>query len=236
MSSGSWSLVEFASHLLEGEEREAVLGDLVELREGAWQGLLGVLGLVARRQALGWRSLQAWVAGFVVAMPSSYLLVAIAGSVSATFQRLVLHRTVPWAPTGHEGFLLLLCHVFLLVAWSWTVGFVAGSLSRGAVWISVAACAGMVLFCAHHLVAGGLSKVFLILFFAPAIWGLWQGARVSKITLRAAMLLAITITALMISAWGSGALWAPNWLLVLPVWYLVVVAWKRAALPMQRAR
>jgi hypothetical protein len=242
MSSASWSLVEVASQLLERDEREAVLGDLTEMGESAWRGLLGVLGLVVRRQATGWRSLKAWVAGFVVAMPSSYLLVAIAGSVSATFQRLVLHRTLPWAPTGHEGFLLLLCHAFLLIAWSWTVGFVAGSLSRGAVWITVAASGGMILFCGHHLVAEVLSKFFLILFFVPVIWGLWQGTRVWKITLRAAMLLATTITLLMIAAWSSAALWAPNWLLVLPPWYLVAVAWKRgagsggaAALPMQRA-
>jgi hypothetical protein len=229
MSSASWSLVEFASQFLGQDEREAVLGDLTEMRESAWRGLLGVVGLVVRRQALGWRSWRPWLAGFVVAMPSSYLLVAIAGSVSATFQRLVLHRSLPWAPTGHEGFLLLLCHLFLLIAWSWAVGFVVGSLSRGTVWISVAVCAGMVSSCVHHLVDGVISKSFLILFFVPAIWGLWQGVRISRITLRAAGLLAMTVTVLMISAWGRGALWAPNWLLVLPVWYLVAVAWRRGA-------
>lgn len=228
MSSASWTLVEFASQLLERDEREAVLGDLTETGESAWRGLLGVLGLVVRRQAVGWRSWRPWLAGFVVAMPSSYLLVAIAGSVSATFQRLVLHRSLPWAPTGHEGFLLLLCHVFLLIAWSWTVGFVVGSLSRGVVWISVAVCAGMVGYCAHHLVNSVLSKCFLTLFFVPAIWGLCQGVRISKITLRAAVLLAMTVTAVMIAAWSSAALWAPNWLLVLPVWYLVAMTWKSA--------
>ena len=238
MSSASWSLVEFASHLLARDEREAVLGDLTETGESAWRGLLGVIGLVVRRQALGWRSWRPWLAGFVVALPSSYLLVAIAGSVSATFQRLVLHRSLPWAPTGHEGFLLLLCHAFLLIAWSWTVGYVVGSVSRGTVWISVAVCAGMVGYCAHHLVASVLSKFFLTLFFVPAIWGLWQGVRISRITPRAAVVLAVTITVLMISAWSSAALWAPNWLLVLPVWYLVAAAWRRGAAtagPVQRA-
>jgi len=229
MSSASWSLVEFASQLLARDEREAVLGDLAEVGESAWQGLLGVLGLVVRRQVLGWRSWRPWLAGFVVAMPSSYLLVAISGSVSATFQRLVLHKTVALAPTGHEGFLLLLCHVFLLIAWSWTVGFVIGSLSRGTVWISIAICTGMISYCAHHLVAGVLSKVFLTLFFVPAIWGLWQGVRISKITLRAAVSLGMTITGVMIAAWSSAALWAPNWFLVLPVWYLVAMTWRQTA-------
>jgi hypothetical protein len=50
-----WSLVEVASQPLERDEREAVLGDLLEADESAWHGLLDVLGLVIRRQVELWK-------------------------------------------------------------------------------------------------------------------------------------------------------------------------------------
>jgi hypothetical protein len=227
MSSASWLLMNFVSQLLERDEREAVLGDLAEAGESAWRGSLGVLGLAVRRQALEWKSWRPWLAGFVVAMPSSYLLVAVSASVTATFQRVVLHRTLGWhSPTGNEGFLLLLCHAFLLIAWSWTVGFAVGAVSRRTVWISIALCAGLIFLCAHGFVSGVLCEISLILFFVPAIWGMWQGIRSAQIKLWAAVLLAMTITLLMIAAWSKAALWVPNWLLVLPPWYLVAMVSK----------
>jgi hypothetical protein len=45
--------VELAPRPLEREEREAVLGDLVESRKSAWQGLLGVLGECGIRSDAG---------------------------------------------------------------------------------------------------------------------------------------------------------------------------------------
>ena len=52
MTSTSWSFVEAAARLLAHDEREAVLGDMVDGNENVWQGLLGVLGLVFRREAV----------------------------------------------------------------------------------------------------------------------------------------------------------------------------------------
>ena len=49
MTSTYWPLLEVAARLLERDEREAVLGDVQETGEGAWRGLLDVLGLVVRR-------------------------------------------------------------------------------------------------------------------------------------------------------------------------------------------
>jgi len=74
MTSPNWSLVEWAARLLEQEEREAVLGDLVETRESAWDALFDVLVLVIRRQSLEWKSWKPWLAGFGVTLPSSFLL------------------------------------------------------------------------------------------------------------------------------------------------------------------
>jgi hypothetical protein len=47
-----WSVVEAAAQLLDRDEREAVLGDLLEAGESAWRGLIDVVGLVVRRA--GW--------------------------------------------------------------------------------------------------------------------------------------------------------------------------------------
>ena len=92
MNAIAWPLVEFTSRLLDHEEREVVLGDLLETNENAWRGLLDVFGLVSRRQAGLWRDLRPWLAGFALALPSSYLLMTASLSVSCTYQRLVNHK------------------------------------------------------------------------------------------------------------------------------------------------
>jgi len=242
MNGIAWVLVELASRLLEHDEREAVLGDLLESNESAGQGLLDVFGLVLRRQAGLWRDFRPWLAGFVVALPSSYLLTYVSVSVSCTYQRLVNHRVYDkWWPTGQEGFSLLLCHIFLLIAWSWASGYFVGSLSRRTVWVSAAlSLFPSVIFCFPAYPLESLSKLCLFLFLLPAILGARQGMRNTRISLRSASLLALTVTVLMISAWSSKALWISNWALILPAWYLVATAWPsgqkgRTASPMHLA-
>ena len=55
-------LADLVSQMLEPHEREVVQGDLLEAGESAWQSLVGILGLVIRREAAlgktggrGWR-------------------------------------------------------------------------------------------------------------------------------------------------------------------------------------
>jgi len=242
MSSASWSLVEIAALLLEREEREVVLGDLVESGESSWGALLGVIGLVAQRQAVQWNSCRPWLAA-LVALPSSYLLMYVTVSVSFTCQRLILHKTFGWgAPTGNEGFFLLLCHIFLMLAWSWASGFIVGSTSRRTVWASAVLCAVPILFFWPGFQEGFLPRLSVILFLVPGIFGVKHGLRTSKINLSIAVLLAVAVTASMISAWSNAALWHLNWLLILPPWYLVATARKphpsnsaASTLPMQQA-
>lgn len=237
MSSASWSLVETASRFLEREEREAVLGDLIESGETAWRGLLAVLGLVARRQALICKNPEPWLAG-CVALPSSYLLMYVTVSVSCTFQRLILHKTFGWnSPTGNEGFFLLLCHLFLTLTWSWTAGFIVGSTSRKTVWASAMLCAVPILFLWPGFQEGFLPRLSVILFLVPGIFGVRHGLRTSRIDRPMAILLALAVTMSMISAWTNSALWHFNWLLILPPWYLVATARQtdignRAAVPL----
>ena len=227
MSGIPWPLVGLVSKLLDEDEREAVLGDLLEINEGAWQGFLDVSGLVFRRQIGLWKDPRPWLAGFVVALPSSYLLMYVSLSVTCTYQRLVNHRIYGWhGPTGHEGFPLLLCHIFLLIAWSWSAAYIVGSVSRRTLWASAALSLfpAVFSFCMHP--SGSFSTLWVFLFLPPAIVGAWRGLRNSRIALRSAFLLALTMTVLMIAAWSNKALWVPNWILIWPAWYLVAMAWR----------
>jgi hypothetical protein len=227
MTGVGWSLVEVAAQLLERDEREAVLGDLLETAETAWQDLLDILGLVIRRQASPWKDWRPWLAAFGVALPSSLLLMGVSVSVSCTYQRLTGPKFFDGcAATGQEGFLLLLCHVLLLIAWSWTCGFVVGSVSRRTLWVSAALCLFPCLFCLARFREASLSRLCLFLFLLPAILGVRHGLRSTRIKLGSAFVLAITVTVLMISAWSNGAMWILNWALLWPAWYLAATAWR----------
>lgn len=226
MTNAAWPLVEFAARLLETPERDAVLGDLLEAGEGAWQGLLQVLGLALRRHAVLWKGWQPWLAG-LGALPSSYLLMGVSASVSCTYERLrrpdcFVHE---W-PTGHEGVVLLLCHVVLLLAWSWSAGFLIGSVSRRTVWASAALC--VLPFHMFTFNIEPLPKVCLLLFVLPALLGIWHSLRLTRINPFVALAVATSVTGLMVFAWNSNALWILNWGLLCPPWFLVATARRRA--------
>lgn len=242
MNSIAWPVVELFSKLLEQGEREVVLGDLLETNESAWRRSLDIFGLILRRQAELWKNPRPWFAGYIVTLPGSYLLMCASLSVSCTYQRLVSHTvfSTKW-PTGHEGYLLLLCHIFLLIVWSGSIGYLVGSISRRTVWVSAA----LSLLPSGYLcsVPSGIpAQACLFLFLLPAIFGVRLGLRNARISLRSASLLALTTTALMVSAWSSGALWILNWALISPPWYLAAIAWRSAKgsrnglWPMDRAR
>src|SRR5580704_4831921 len=232
MASLNWSLVEVAARLLARDEREAVLGDLVESRETSWRGLCGVLGLVCRRETAQWKSWQPWLAAFGVAFPSSLLLMGVSLSVSWSYLTVRCPELLEKSSlTLGSGTLVLLCQALLLIGWSWTGGFVVGSLSRRTLWASTLLCYSPCLFCLSRFRVESLSRFCLLLFLVPAIWGVHQGLRISRMKLGWAIALATTITALMLPGWSSGAhhWWAPprwtlDWALCWPAWYLVSTA------------
>jgi hypothetical protein len=232
MTSAGWSFVGAAARLLARDEREAVLGDLVEADESVWQGLFGVLGLVFRREAVVWKSWRPWLAGFGVALPSSFLLMGFSLSVSWSYLTLRCPELLQKSSlTLGSGSLVLLCQALLLVGWSWTGGFVVGSLSRRTLWASTLLCYSPCLFCLSRFRVESLSRFCLLLFLVPAIWGVHQGLRISRMKLSWAIALAIAITALMLPGWSSGDhhWWAPprwtlDWVLCLPAWYLAATA------------
>jgi hypothetical protein len=220
MTSIDWSLVEVASQLLERSEREAVLGDLAETGDSGWHGLLDVLGLIIRRQAGLWKSWRPWFAAFGLALPCSFLLMGFSVSVSGTYQHL-MDAKVFQANGLVPG---LGRNILLLIGCSWTGGFVVGSMSRRTLWVSIAATCSPCLFCLSRFRVESLSRLCLLLFLLPAIWGVQQGLRRSRIKVTPAIVLAVAVTALMVSKWNGSAAWFLNSALIWPAWYLVATA------------
>ena len=225
--SSGWWLVDVVARLLERDEREAVQGDLAEAGEGAWEGLFAVLGLVVRRQAMAWKNWRPWLAAFGLALPGSLLLMGFSLSVSQAYQQF-MEPTILKATglTMGPGFWLLLCQVFLLIGWSWTGGFVVGSISRRTLWVSATLSFLPCLFCLARFQVECLSRLCLLLFLLPAIWGVRRGLQIARIKLSSAVVLAVSVTAATIPTWGSEGPWIPNWALSWPAWYLVATARK----------
>ncbi len=135
-----WRLIEFLSRALAPEEREVVRGDLIESGDSAFKALSGVAGLVVRRQASLWKDWRPWAVMVLLLVPLG-LLLSIASQIttseSATYSWLYLNNW-DWALLRHTEFwyelrdsvVLLFARCILLVCWSWTAGFVLGSVSR----------------------------------------------------------------------------------------------------------
>jgi hypothetical protein len=214
-----WHWAERTAGLLEPDEREAVLGDLQEAGESAWDALLDVAGLLARRRLALWKDWRPWLASFGLALPASLLLMGFSLSVSHSYQRLT--DTTP----GLEV-LQLIRNVLLLSAWSWTDGYVMGVLSRRTVRISAAFACAPCLFCLARFRGESLSRFWLMLFLLPAIWGVVRGLRIAQIRLGATCALVIAIALLTLPTWTRPGAWIANWALSWPAWYLMVMAWR----------
>jgi hypothetical protein len=221
----SSQLVDLVSRLLPPEEREVVQGDLLEGGESAWQSVIAVVGLVLRREAALWRNWRPWLAAFGLAVPSSFLLMGFSLAVSRAYQQLIggpiLHAT---GVAVRPGLALFLCNVLLLAAWSWTGGFVVGSVSRRTVWVSAALSFAPCVFCLERFRVESLSRLCLLLFLPVALWGARRGLQVARIKRSSAIALAIAVTVLTIPTWSSGGAWIPNWALSWPAWFLVATA------------
>jgi hypothetical protein len=233
MTNFGWSLVEATAQLLDGEEREAVLGDLLEAGENAFQALLDITGLIFRLQAELWRSWRPWLAAFGVSLPASLFLMGSSLSVSQSFERFSGWKILDGAGMAVGSPLLsLMCQALLLIGWSWTAGYVVGSLSRRTVWMSAVLCCSPCFFCLARFRVPSLSRLCLLLFLVPAILGVGQGLRVTRLRLSSAIAIASAITLLMIPTWTSEgqSWWSPHpWLLdatlIWPAWYIVATAW-----------
>lgn len=213
-----WGWVESASRLLGRDEREAVLGDLIEAGESVRSALCGVLGLVLRREAELWRSWRPLACSVGLAMPASLFLMGFSLSVSGAFGRLLAE------PLSASFLWISFSRLSLLICWGWVAGFAASTISRRTLWASVLACCAPCLFCLSKWPGDKIAGVQLLLFLAPAAWGARSGWRRRRIRFEWAALLTVSVT-LSSLTWGNGA-WVYGFGLLWPGWYLTVTGWR----------
>jgi hypothetical protein len=212
-------LVRVVAGLLEGEEREAVVGDLLESGLSATRVTVEITGLFVRRQFALWQNWRPWLAAFGLALPFSFVLMGWSVSVSRGYQQ-ALDPHLAATPV----LWLSLCNALLLCGWAWTGGFVMGTLSRRTLWVSALFCFVPCLYCLSLFHVECLSRLCLFLFLIPAGWGLYRGLRIQRIPVNSAILLAVAVTVLTIPTWTHSGAWLPNWALSWPAWYLVATA------------
>jgi hypothetical protein len=192
MTSIRWSLVEMTAQLLESDQRDAVLGDLVEAGESASQSLFGIVSLVCRKQVALWTNWRPWLAAFGVTLPASFLLMGVSLSVS---QGIV-------SPRG-SGVFKLLSQLLLLLGWSWSGGYLVGTLSRRTLWMSIVLCCSPCVFCLARFRVPSVSRFSLLLFLLPAVYGVFHGLRKVRFKPGTTLVFALTLTLLMMATWNS---------------------------------
>ena len=224
-----WRLVDILSGMLDADERQAVRGDLAESGESIVRATGDVLGLIVRRQIGLWTEWRPWLALLGVAclagLPLSRILFRFNVDLS---QQLMAYRIYG----VHFGTLLtpqqdmawLLCLAIALLVWLWTSGFVLGSLSGRAIWVTWSVFYLMVLDSAwlRFVLSGSITlskadplRLFMattvplniatLLFLLSGLCGAFLGARRRVLPLRSAYILALAITILaVLTTWMSG--------------------------------
>lgn len=235
MTPTAWRL---AARLLDATDREAIIGDLTESAASPFEALRDVLGLVLRRRAILWKNWRPWLAALGIALPGALLLMGLSLTVSANYQLYawiirnygyidpnILNET---GLTLGPGVGLLLAHLFLLIACSWTAGFVVTSLSSRTFWISAVFCLSPCLFSLARFAHQTVSPFCLFLFLLPAFWGARQGLRRTHISFHSAFVLAAAVTLVSIPITNPRR-WLYNCLLCGPAWYLAATSFRAGA-------
>jgi hypothetical protein len=129
-----WWLLRVLARALEPAERDVVLGDLAESGEGVGAATRQLLGLVVRRQVGLWLSWRPWLALFGVSCLAGLSLSRIVFRLNVDLHKYGAGYAT--SLTAGEEVAFLLCLAGALTVWSWTCGFVLGSLSGRAVWLT----------------------------------------------------------------------------------------------------
>lgn len=135
-----WWLADLVSRTLDTDEREAVRGDLAESGETGGRAFMDVLGLVLRRQSALWTNWRPWLVLAGLVLPVGVLLCWISrGSADGSAIYLWLYVNY-WEPSfltnpslRHDLVLqavAIMAGYFTLFCWSWSSGFLVGSVSR----------------------------------------------------------------------------------------------------------
>ena len=224
MKNFAWKLIEGMALQLTPAEREVVLGDLIETRESAWQGMREVSGLVVRRQFQLWNGWRPWLAAPGLALPCSFMLMGFSFAISSELRN-------QFAGGWHWSFLLtepaeaiwLLCQFVVLLICSWAAGFTVALVSRRTFAVSAICCLLPCLFCLLRFHQESLPRFCLLLFLVPAIAGVCFSRRGGTINQHQALALALVATICMAVLAVRGHLWLFNWELIGPAWYLAIL-------------
>lgn len=198
-----WRVSESLGRRLEPEDRDAILGDLLESNTTGGRALGDVLGLAVRREIARWASKRPWFCLFALVIPCGALLSLIASLVAAQAAIYAWLYLGNW--TGEylkAGFRSDLFHhlaapaisFVTLACLAWCIGFAIGVLSRSAAWLNGALLVLVITLVQIGLAPGrnpGNSAVFsqafynvvlpslllLLLALAPAFTGIYYGAK-----------------------------------------------------------
>ena len=218
-----WWWVDMLCRLLEPHEREAVRGDLAEAGTTSGQAIIEVLGLVVRRQAALWKDWRPWLA-----LIGLYPIVALLATAPASLASAFAHYFQRDSNTVVPGLTFLASASSFMLLCLWTGGFVLGSLSRRAVYLTgtlLALFGGWLAYDSHKTVVNLM--YWAVLFLLPSSWGVYCGLRRRSLRLRWTILLAAATATTLSVAWNRG--WDRSELalfmfLIWPVGYLIVVA------------
>jgi hypothetical protein len=206
-----WRVVDILSLMLRPDERQAVRGDLVESGAPGIGALIDVLGLVVRRQAAPWTHWPPWLILATLVVPLGMLLSVVSrytADGSAIYVWMYANNW-KWGDLANAGFwhvfaetIFLVCKAYMALAcWSWTSGFVLGSISRRMIqtngflfclMLSFGALVAAPRYFAYYwrFPYGGNAPVFSLMFYreafplivqallvvGPSLWGMRRGA------------------------------------------------------------
>jgi hypothetical protein len=126
---------------------------------------------------------------------------------------------------------ILTVQALLLVGWSWTCGYIVGSISRRTAWFSIVAYCSPCLFCLSRFRIESLSRLSLLLFVLPLAGGLWQGLKGPRVKPRSGVAAAAIITALAViaqfgvaGAAGNALGWICSLVQTWPSWCLALAS------------
>jgi hypothetical protein len=138
-----WSLVDIAGRALDARERDVVRGDLAEAGENGRQALVGVLGLIIRRQLALWTGWQPWLTLLCLLLPLAFLLsvVSTMASGESSVYLWSYANNWDWSLLRYAAFwyvlrdaaAVVLMRWTILACWSWSAGVVIGTAARRAV-------------------------------------------------------------------------------------------------------
>jgi hypothetical protein len=129
-----WLFLRILAHALEPAERDVVLGDFAESGEGVGAATRHLLGLIVRRQFGLWLSWRPWLGLLGVSCLAALSLSRIVFRLNVDLYKYGAGYATSLTAGQELAFLLLLAGA--VTVWSWTCGFVLGSLSGRAVWLT----------------------------------------------------------------------------------------------------